>query len=428
MKKLFLLIFLILLSFQFVSAVEVTMKESFQQGETILAKVSGNFLTSITRENVFFYKEFFKIPIDYTLEKISGEYYIYALSYGKSPGNYSLSIEGVRYMSGAEAVEDDIVKNFTITNETAPFSVNPGAVMASEDFYVEVRNLKEKQITVNVKAETSSSARDILVSSEGVTAKEMPISIKSGEVKKVYFILGTGNPSLQNIGFSFENFSYSLPVYISTSLEETAETITFEPSELILSLPTDTITKRAIYIYNTGSSEIKNISLSLSGDAIAFTTLTQTSIDKISAGSNFPIELSFFSPGETEISGILKADINGEKILYSQISLKFLDNYVPVNESSQSDKTCAELNGRICSSDEVCSQMTIYAKDNVCCPGVCETAKKSSSGVIIGILIFVVLIIGGIWFYKKKYNGAKKPVDLLKEAKPKKLVSFWAKK
>ena len=418
MKKLFLIIFLVLLSFQLISAVEVNMKENFQSGETLLAKISGNFLTSIARENIFFYKEYFKIPMEYTVQKINDEYYIYALLSGKSQGNYSISIENVRYMKGTVAVEDKIVKNFTITNETADFSLSPGVVIVSEDFYVEVRNLKEKQITINVKTETlNDSARDILVSSEGVTAKEMPISIRSGEVKKIYFTLGAGNPSLQDIQFSFGNFSYELPVYISTALEQTQAIFTLEPSELILSLPTDSVTKRIIYVYNTGDREVKNISLSLSDEVKVFATLSQESIDNLEANSNFPVELSFFSPGETEVSGTLKANINNEVMLYSQISLKFLDNYIPVNESQSSVKTCSELGGKVCGSNEKCSQQTIYAKDNVCCPGTCQSTGKSPVGTIIAILIFVVIAGGLFWFYKKKYKKAKKPIDLLKIAK-----------
>ncbi len=432
MKKFFLIFFLVLLSFQLISAVEFNLRGDFSSGETIITKVSGNFLTPLSKENVLFYREpsHVKVPIDYAILKIIDEYYVYVFISGKPSGNYSFSIENVKYLEGTKTVEDNIVRNFTITNEIADFSLKPGFIVSSGDFFVEVQNLKDRQITINVKTQSqNASERNIFVFSGGVTAKEMPVSVNSGEIKKINFKLGTGNPSLQKIGLTSGNITYSLPVYITTSGEQTPEASRLEPSELVSSIPTKSITKKTVYLYNTGDTEIRNISFSLSGEIKPFVNLSDSHIDKINANSNYPLELSLFSPGEIEVSGSLKANINGEKMLYSQISLKFLDNYIPVNESKQSDKTCSELNGRICSSSEKCSQQTIYATDNVCCPGNCISAKKgNSTGIIIAIIILVVIAGGLFWFYKKKYKTAKKPVDLLKEAKGKKLVSFWAKR
>ncbi len=422
MKKLFLIAFIIFLSLSLVSAIEFNLKENFQVGETMITKVSGNFVTQITRDNVFFYKEHVRIPVDWGMAKINDEYYIYAILSGKEQGNYSISIEDIQYMKGNEIIEDKIVRNFTITGETADFSLNPGVVVSPEDFFIEVQNLKDKQISLNVKTQSSnSSARDILVSSGEASAKEMSIPVKSGEIKRIYFKLGNGNPSFQFIELKTENLTYELPVYISTASTESEAEFRLEPSELISSIPTNSITKRTIYLYNTGDKEIKNISFSLSDEIKPFVNLSDSHIDKLEAKSNYPLEVSFFSVGEIEVSGTLKANLNEEIMLYSQISLKFLSNYIPVNESSQSSvKTCAELGGKVCSSNEKCSQMTIYAKDNVCCPGTCQsTGKKSSVGTIIAIVIFVVIIGGLFWFYKKKYKKAKKPVDLLKIAKGK---------
>ena len=44
----------------------------------------------------------------------------------------------------------------------------------------------------------------------------------------------------------------------------------------------------------------------------------------------------------------------------------------------------------------------------------------TSTGKIIGIVILILIIGVGIWFYKKKYKKAKKPANLLKIAKGKK--------
>src|SRR3989344_4174790 len=109
---LFLAIFSLMILPQ-ISAVEVIMDSSFSSGETLLAKISGNFIDQITRENVFFYRGHVKIPAIYGVVKIEDEFYIYSISTGKTQGNYSLAIEGVRYMRATEVVDDDIILNFT---------------------------------------------------------------------------------------------------------------------------------------------------------------------------------------------------------------------------------------------------------------------------------------------------------------------------
>jgi len=420
MKRLFLIVFTILLFFPLVSAVEFNLNENFAQGETIIAKISGNFLTSLTKDNIFFYKEHVRIPMDYGIEKINKEYYLYASLSGKAAGNYSVSIENVLYMKGTETVSDNIVRNFSITNTIADFSLKPGVIVSSGDFYLELQNLQDNQITITIKTQvTNISERDISIITQETTAKTASISLISGEISKIYFKLGNGLPTFQAIELSSANLTYEIPVYIFSVLSFSEASYKLEPSELISSIPTNSVTKKTIFFYNTGNKEIRNISLSLSDSIKPFVNLSQDYIENMAPQTNIPIELSFLSPGEIEVSGTLKANINGEVMLYSQISLKFLNNYIPVNDTQQSSvKTCAELNGKICKEGEACDKEIVYAKDNVCCLGSCVSkSKKSPVGTIIAIFIFIVLIIVGVWFYKKKYKKAKKSVDLLKIAK-----------
>jgi len=420
MKKFFLVFFLILLFFPFISAVELNMKDSFQQGETMIAKVSGNFVTQITQDNVFFYKGHVRIPVDWGMAKINDDYYIYALLEGKTQDNYSISIENVQYMKGSQIISDNIIKNFTITNSTADFSLKPGVITTSSDFSLQVQNLQDKQITINAKTPTTNnSERDIFVSS--ANSHQDSIIVKSGEIKNINFILGSGQSSLQMVELSSGNFTYEIPVYITTSSTESKPLLfRIEPTEIISSIPTNSVTKRTLYIYNTGSSEITNVSLSLSDAIKPFVNLSKNTIDKIAANSNAQIDLSFFSSGEINADGTLKAMENGV-IAYSQISLKFLNNYVQPNQTqSYTEKTCAESQGVICNQDEKCDKETIYARDNVCCLGTCQTTSSNPwTGRIIAIVILAVIATALVWFYKKKYKKAKNKVDLLKIAKGK---------
>jgi hypothetical protein len=389
----------------------------------MLTKVSGNFLVAPTKADVFFYSGHVRIPMDYDVANIQGDYYIYASLVGKSEGNYSISVENVKYMKGSSVVTDNIVRNFSITNKTADFSVKPGFVSTSGDFYLDVQNLQDNLIVIDVNTISNISGRDIIISDSG--GKADSISVKSGEIKRINFELGNGNASLNLIELKTENIDYLIPVYISTSSYQSQiqePTQKLDPTELILPIPTNSVTKRTVYLYNTGDTEIKNISFSLSDEISPFANISQNYTATLAANDNFPVELSFFSTGETEVQGTLKANINGEKILYSSISLKFLNNYTPSNESGQyTTQTCTELGGNVCADTAPCNLVPVHAKDNVCCLGICtpSSGNNSSTRIIIAIAIIVVMVAGLFWFYKKKYKKAKKPVNLLDIAKGK---------
>jgi hypothetical protein len=423
MKKfifLFLAIFLIL---PVVSAIEFNVNGNYSQGETIIAVASGNFVTSITKSNAFFYEGHVRIPIEYDVAKMNNDYYIYASLVGKSQGNYSISIENVKYMKGNVVSEDNIVRNFSITNETAAFSIKPGFVSATGDFYIEAQNLLDNKITVAIDTASNNTGRDILITDSG--SKTSSLSLNSGEIKKINFKLGTGNASLEQISLKSGNISYSVPVSVPEySPYVPSYVVSLEPSSLVSSIPTNIAAKRTIFIYNTGDKEVKNITLSLSDEISPFVNLSKYYIDRIAPNDNLAIELSIFSAGETEVEGTLKADVNGEKMLYSSIALKFLNDYIPTNETeASSEKTCAQLQGAVCTGEQVCSVESVYAKDNVCCLGTCSkpgSSGGSSAGKIIAIIIAVIIVGGLAWFYFKKFKKAKKPVNLLDIAKGKK--------
>src|SRR3990167_3111664 len=91
-------ILLILFLFPVASAVQVDTKSEFSQGETLLAKISGNFINPLTKENIFFYRGHVRTPTIYEISKTNNDYYLYAQLLGKASGNYSLAIENTRYM------------------------------------------------------------------------------------------------------------------------------------------------------------------------------------------------------------------------------------------------------------------------------------------------------------------------------------------
>lgn len=409
MKKLAAFI-LILFLLPTILAIEFDIKEEFSQGETLLAKVSGNFLQPLQKSNVFFYRGHVKIPLEYDIKKINDEYYIYALLAEKPEGNYSLTLEDIRYMKGVEISEENAIKNFSINNQTTDFSINPGFATDNE-FFIEVQNFQDKEITIEIKTKEDQN--------DSGESYADPITLKSGKKQKISFDFRVQEPIFQFIELSTENLTYNIPSYIPI-VEITGDEIFKFSEDLIVSAPTNEETKRTIYIYNTGSEPIEDVVLSLSNSLENYANLSKESINKIDPDSNIPIELTFFSEDEFELEGHVKASYDLETI-YSQISVKFIENYTapPAPSQDYMTKTCGEWNYGICNSTEKCSITEIEAKDNTCCPGQCNALEKPSPvGKIIGIVLFVVIVIFLLWFYKK-YKGAKKPFNLLKIAKGK---------
>jgi hypothetical protein len=412
--KTFALLFLILLIFPMISAIEFEVNQEFSQGETLMAKISGNFLQPIQKSNIFFYRGHVNIPMEYDIKEINDDFYIYALLSGKEPNNYSIVLEDARYMKGNEISEEDVKRNFTITTEIADFSVNPGFAI-SNDFSIEVQNLQDNEITIEIKTKEDTNA-------SGETYRNS-IVLKSGQIQDIDFLFELEESIFKIIELSTENSKYDIPAEIPATETPEQEIFKFEPDGFIVTANTSTETKRTIYLYNTGDEPLTDITLDLSNSLQNYVTISEESISEIDAHSNVPIALTFLSDEEFEIQGHLKAR-QGDQIIYSQISLNFLIDYIPSEDPdpNYTQQTCAERGYPICSDNERCSSDEIFqARDNNCCVGFCEETEDSDpSGKIIGFVILIVVVGFLIWFIKKKYKGAKKPVNLLKVAKGKK--------
>ena len=414
MKKIFTIFFLIL----FISgifAVEININEEYSQGETLIAKISGNFLTPLTRNNIFFYEEHVRIPFEYGLTKIDSDYYLYVILVGKKEGNYSLSIENIKYMIGGNINDENIIKNFSITNQIADFSITPGFVSTSENFSLTFQNLKSQSLDININ--TENFERNVFIST--FNTKETSINLKSGEIKKINFIIEEGETIFQEMTISSENLTYEVPVYIlgiEKSSEMPKKSFDFQNSDLIISLPLNSIHKEKIYLYNKNNVDLEDISISLSDSLSSFAVISSENIEKIESNSNVSIELSLFSEEEKKSEGYIYASSENESVSLF-ISVNFLKNTSNVVISSP--KTCAELNGTIYDTEtQSCSQPT-NAKDGWCCLGEVNQIQENNSGRIIAVILILIMVVGLIWFYFKKYKQSKKPVDLLKISKGK---------
>ena len=402
-----------------VLAIEVEVKDSFNKEETFMAKISGNFYEAISAESIVFYRGHVRTPITPSVTKINSGFYIYAQLSDKIPGNYSISIEDSRYFENNQIVEKNIVRNFTINKETADFSIDKGFIVTNEDFFIEVKNNLDTEITVSTSTDISeTSSGGFFESFFGLGTSSNSSILKVGESKKINFI---ANNELNKITFSSENTTYEIPVYIS-SIQEKEQQIEFrfEPNFLNTSMSTNSETKGIIYLRNTGEVEIENISLSISESLINNVVLPYNSIESIRKNSSKKIEFRILSDGEEKtVQGKITANHNNEDYAYLAVSLNFLKDFIPSYSDNRSveAKTCSELDGKICSKNSTCSGDVNYTKDGVCCFDVCKVEEKTSIGRFIGWLMIISIIGFVIWFYLKKYKKVESVSDLMKVLK-----------
>ena len=424
MKKILFLFFLLLI-FPIISAVQIDFlknNSTFDGGETIIAKVSGNFINPLNSDNVLFHKDgtSSNIPFTYNLVSADDDFYIYALTSDKNlqtlSGNYSISIENARYMSGVDISQEKIIKNFTITNQTADFSVAPGVVNTYLPFSIQIQNLQNNRITV-----MSSPLQNFNQSSTS-------INVQSGEIKTVDF-----QPSNQSISLSSQiqisslKTSYTIPVFFNlTSTANNSNQTTssgirngtsfdFQPNKITVSMPTNSSTKRIIYISNDGNSDINDLTFFVPTSLAQYIKISSPQSVKVNSSEKVDLTLNSDAVEKT-ITGTIIAQADNTTSEFDVI-LNFIKDYVPSESDNSSSiiTSCTDLKGEVCSGTKVCSGNTASTRDGVCCLTSCEEPKKSSWGKIIGWSIVVLVLLFLIYFFKK-YKRVRPKVDLLKVA------------
>lgn len=219
MKKLGVLILILIFILPAISAVEINMNSNFLKGETIISSVEGNFLSSLTKSNIKFYRGYVQTSFDYDVARIGNVYYIYVQTAGKTPGNYSINISGVNYLDGSQVSSQQFSKVFTIKDELADFYVSPGFVITSGDFSLKIQNLKNSEIQIKL------STKSVSADSEGsfkflLAWQEVGSSIILRPNQTAYLAVqldGISKTTIKNILMDASNVNYVVPVYVILS-------------------------------------------------------------------------------------------------------------------------------------------------------------------------------------------------------------------
>ena len=327
-------------------------------------------------------------------------------------------INDVKYFQINKVLTGDLVKNFSISNNTADFSVNPGFLTTSENFSLEVQNLQDNSITIN---------EEVINSSGNLVPDKNSVTLSSGAKEKIYFsVFNQSNSSLNTIKLSTGNLEYSLPVYVfSTTQKSFGKNFALEPAIINFTMATNSNQESIIYLKNTGGSDISNVSITISDSLLPYVSISQNELDNLYKNSTKKIYLNFSSGEDSKkVEGQIVASTGNELFSYIPVYLNFLPDYIPSSGNSSSgsnesgnlpqySQTCSQLGGNICKSNEECSANVVYASDSVCCLSACAPVKTSSTGKLFGWIIIFFVLVFVIWFYLKKYKGEKRVVNLL---------------
>jgi len=162
---------LIFLFLPFVLAIETNLKEKYKPGETLIIKISGNFIKPLKPSDILFYSGRLYIPLVYDLTKIQNTYYIYALLPEKER-DYTLIIKNAHYVEVGQEVQEDLKYNFSVSGNITPFSINPGFIITDKNFDI---NVESKIKSINLRTEFLNSTKEIEI---GVgQTKKIPFSI-----------------------------------------------------------------------------------------------------------------------------------------------------------------------------------------------------------------------------------------------------------
>lgn len=399
MKRGIILSFILLLSISLISSIEIKMNSEYAQGETLITKISGTFLSSIEKENIYFYRNYVHVPIDYSIIKMNDEYYVYAIL-PESQNNYSIVIKDVFYRQGTRILNNETVRNFTILNTSADFNINPGALTTKNDFSIKIQNLQPYKISISISSQNITNGIDSSFFS--ILNSQSNLELKPGEIKVINFNLkNISNSTLKTISLKSLNTKYEVPIYIISNNTEEIPKREFEilPKFFNISSSIKSNKTKTLLVNNTGKIIIKNISFSLSPSLKEILTLSKYTIDKLKENSDMRIEVLFFSDKEGVFEGQIKAKTENSEIVNIPIYANFVKDYIPSTEENDTD---------------------IYSNNTI--PGGKEIDDENnfySTKKIIGWVLVLIILIGLLWFYSKKYKGAKRDINLLKIGKGK---------
>ncbi len=371
------------------SAISSDLKATYDMGETIIGEISGEIISGIEKNKIELRREHVGVPFEYDIKRLGDKYYIWLIA-PKNEGDYSLIIRDISTFINGKISEIDFIHNFSTASNFTDYFIKPGFIFTDKEFDIEtiLNEDNEKNVSIDFPLE-----KEIILKPGKNILKFSLDSIKKTEFVKI------------KIG------KYIIPAYLIFSDENQSsnktDSIRIEPNAII---STAFFNNNLIYpfkIFNLIDKRIESIKFIYNKD------LFLLSYDNISIGTNDIIEINI------SFIGIFDSDkrindkiiiINDENVIELPIIISFTENESEAKTPYLEGKLsyyCRELNGTVCSSNEICSTETKASIDGACCIGKCIIEDKKEGKSWIGYIIAVFLLILVIYVFLR-YRSIKK--------------------
>jgi hypothetical protein len=441
MKKITILFLMLIISSQLVNCIVFNLNEDqLKKDQPLIGKIQGVFTNGLSASNIFFYRGDMRVPFNPVLKKIQDDYYLYVDCEGKSSGNYTIKIQGVSYLQNGKLTNEDIIKNFSISEDIVDFSLSPGIIDTDKDFFITLKNKAESDLKISIEVNPENKGnREILIYDNGETLDKEDIILKIGEIRILKFVLGNeGQSGLYNLSFKSDTLNYDIPVYVlSNPNSYESDKMEWQYSSInFTGLNIKRGNLKIIGLANLKSEELNDVSFSVSDSIKNYVKVLNQSVD-LKKGLN-EIYLNISSENVGELQGLISA-LFGQEITSMSLKISFIgENEKPKNGTNTINNTvsenfgigeaklrCSDLGGHLCDIEQTCGNGGVkqVSKDDdesqFCCVGgeCLNTKPNTNSGnsklgiILILILILIVIVI----FFK--FKSAKKPIDLLKRKK-----------
>ncbi len=370
------------------SAITTDLKSEYLPGETIITKISGNILQPIIPSDVVFKRKHVAIAVSYDIKRIGQDYYLYAQA-PSTNNNYTLFINNIETTLNGVQTIIDFNQSFKVVGNITDYSISPGLAIVTEDsLSFTIKSNIDQPITINYNFPQDGS----IILNPGSNSLKLLLhpSINSG----IYFA---------KIG------KYSIPIQVIRPIvinnSDTKMLLTF-PQKISRTILEDNNFSFNLTLKNNGTAILTGIRLNFTNQDVYF---SHEEISSLQPSESSVITASISKSSGHPIEGdIIFFDDDGQ-LAKIPLRISFTTNVtetIPSKDEPTSQYYCQELQGKFCTSNEICSEEQVSASDGLCCKGQCTLKEKSSSGwigyLIIGIIIIVLVIV----FMRYKKSGA----------------------
>lgn len=376
----------------FVSGLNIEINDQYQPLETILIKVSGNFLQGITNDQIEFRRDHVKVPIKYGLEKFEEDYFIWAIA-PENENNYSLNLMNVFTSVSGKSIEMDFQKNFSILGNKSEYTISPGVIYTDKDFTIEVISNIDNKIEI-----------------PGKYLEEHNIELRPGLNELTYSVRAIDKTSYLEIQIG----KYTVPTYIIAKFKNTTiqpiNKIRFKPRyiESIVYLES----KGSTYPFKLISIDENNYEVFLEYDKNIFEISPKQQSYQLNGDNELEFNITYIGKNNLEVEEKIVA-LFGNYSIELPVYLNFTTNISKVETPYLNDPdlqeqyySCSDISGIICTAKEVCEGRVENTREGICCIGQCQAPKKSGGLGWIGWIIITIVILGGVYVWMK-YRGIK---------------------